>query len=115
MKATGVVRRIDDLGRVVIPKEIRKTLRIKEGDPLEIFTDREKLFQRRQRFPGRNVIDIPPAVPQIIAHLILGNTFFQPKLRNPLPYKILIHFVHLKDNDNLSIFRISIKIFVVCY
>ena len=41
MKATGVVRRIDDLGRVVIPKEIRKTLRTKEGDPLEIFTDRE--------------------------------------------------------------------------
>ena len=41
MKSTGVVRRIDDLGRVVIPKEIRKTLRIKEGDPLEIFTDRE--------------------------------------------------------------------------
>ena len=41
MKATGIVRRIDDLGRVVIPKEIRKTLKIKEGTPLEIFTDRE--------------------------------------------------------------------------
>ena len=41
MKATGVVRRIDDLGRVVIPKEIRKTLHIKEGDPLEIFTDKD--------------------------------------------------------------------------
>ncbi len=41
MKATGVVRRIDDLGRIVIPKEIRKTLRIKEGDPLEIFTAKE--------------------------------------------------------------------------
>ena len=41
MKATGVVRRIDDLGRIVIPKEIRKVLRIKEGDPLEIFTDKE--------------------------------------------------------------------------
>ena len=41
MKATGIVRRIDDLGRIVIPKEIRRTLRIKEGDPLEIFTDRE--------------------------------------------------------------------------
>lgn len=41
MKATGVVRRIDDLGRVVIPKEIRRTLRIKEGDPLEIFTDKD--------------------------------------------------------------------------
>lgn len=41
MKATGIVRRIDDLGRVVIPKEIRRTLRIKEGDPLEIFTNSE--------------------------------------------------------------------------
>lgn len=41
MKATGIVRRIDDLGRVVIPKEIRRTLRIREGDPLEIFVDHE--------------------------------------------------------------------------
>ena len=39
MKATGIVRRIDDLGRVVVPKEIRRTLRIREGDPLEIFTE----------------------------------------------------------------------------
>ena len=41
MKATGIVRRIDDLGRVVIPKEIRRTLRIREGEPMEIFTGRE--------------------------------------------------------------------------
>lgn len=41
MKATGIVRRIDDLGRVVVPKEIRRTMRIREGDPLEIYTDRE--------------------------------------------------------------------------
>lgn len=41
MKATGIVRRIDDLGRIVIPKEIRRTLHIRESDPLEIFTDRE--------------------------------------------------------------------------
>jgi AbrB family transcriptional regulator (stage V sporulation protein T) len=39
MKATGIVRRIDELGRVVIPKEIRRTMRIHEGDPLEIYTD----------------------------------------------------------------------------
>ena len=50
MKATGIVRRIDDLGRVVVPKEIRRTLRIREGDPLEIFTDRdysEEIFTDR--------------------------------------------------------------------
>lgn len=41
MKATGIVRRIDDLGRVVIPKEIRRTLRIREGDPLEIYTQKD--------------------------------------------------------------------------
>ncbi|GAB6138985.1 stage V sporulation protein T [Halanaerobaculum tunisiense] len=41
MKATGIVRRIDDLGRVVIPKEIRRTMRIREGEPLEIFVDRD--------------------------------------------------------------------------
>lgn len=41
MKATGIVRRIDDLGRVVIPKEIRRVMRIREGDPLEIFTNRD--------------------------------------------------------------------------
>ena len=41
LKATGIVRRIDDLGRIVIPKEIRKTQRIREGNPVEIFTNRE--------------------------------------------------------------------------
>ena len=41
MKATGIVRRIDELGRIVVPKEIRRTLRIREGDPLEVYTDRE--------------------------------------------------------------------------
>ena len=48
MKATGIVRRIDDLGRVVIPKEIRRTQRIREGDPLEIFTtgDGEVIFKK---------------------------------------------------------------------
>ena len=48
MKATGIVRRIDDLGRVVIPKEIRRTMRIREGDPLEIFTaaDGEVIFKK---------------------------------------------------------------------
>lgn len=47
MKATGIVRRIDELGRVVIPKEIRRTLRIREGDPLELFTDRDELMLKK--------------------------------------------------------------------
>ena len=41
MRATGIIRRIDDLGRIVIPKEVRRTLHIKEGDPLEIYTDNQ--------------------------------------------------------------------------
>ena len=45
MKATGIVRRIDDLGRVVIPKEIRRTMRIREGDPLEIYTSAGEAIQ----------------------------------------------------------------------
>lgn len=47
MKATGIVRRIDELGRVVIPKEIRSTLRLKSGDPLEIFTERDELMLKK--------------------------------------------------------------------
>lgn len=51
MKATGIVRRIDDLGRVVVPKEIRRTLRIREGDPLEIFTDAEGMIILKKYSP----------------------------------------------------------------
>ena len=54
MKVTGIVRRIDDLGRVVIPKEIRRTMRIREGDPLEIFTTRdgEVIFKKYSLIGG---------------------------------------------------------------
>lgn len=51
MRATGIVRRIDDLGRVVIPKEIRRYSRLKEGDPLEIFTDSEGSIIFRKYHP----------------------------------------------------------------
>ena len=47
MKETGIVRRIDELGRVVIPKEIRRTMRIKEGDPLEIFAQSDMLYLKK--------------------------------------------------------------------
>lgn len=47
MKATGIVRRVDDLGRVVIPKELRRTLGVKEGDPMEIFTDGKRVVLQK--------------------------------------------------------------------
>ena len=47
MKATGIIRRIDDLGRVVIPKEVRRTLHIQEGDPLELFTEGDVICFRK--------------------------------------------------------------------
>jgi len=52
MKATGIVRRIDDLGRVIIPKEIRRTMRIREGDPLEIFTSEEGITFKKYDYTG---------------------------------------------------------------
>lgn len=50
MKATGIIRRIDDLGRIVIPKEIRRTLRIKEGDPLELFIGEGGVIFRKYNY-----------------------------------------------------------------
>ena len=51
MKATGIVRKMDELGRIVIPKELRRTLNIEEGDPLEIFVDGEEVILRKYE-PG---------------------------------------------------------------
>lgn len=58
MKATGVVRRIDDLGRIVIPKEIRRVLRIRESDPLEIYTDREGQIILKKYSPVKEISNI---------------------------------------------------------
>lgn len=75
MKATGIVRRIDDLGRVVIPKEIRRTLRIREGDPLEIFTDREGGVILKKYSPIGELTDFSreyaESLQQAIGHIVL--------------------------------------------
>ena len=75
MKATGIVRRIDDLGRVVIPKEIRRTLRIREGDPLEIFTDREGGVILKKYSPIEELTDFSKeycdSLQQVIGHIVL--------------------------------------------
>lgn len=67
MKATGIVRRIDDLGRIVIPKEIRRTLRIREGDPLEIFINREGEIMLKKYSPIGELRDIAVSYAESLA------------------------------------------------
>lgn len=75
MKATGIVRRIDDLGRIVVPKEIRRTLRIREGDPLEIFTDHEGEIILKKYSPigelSQFAVEYSESLAQTTGHLVL--------------------------------------------
>lgn len=75
MKATGIVRRIDDLGRVVIPKEIRRSLRIREGDPLEIYVEDGAVIYKRYRplfeFPSSSVDKFARSLATLCAHSVL--------------------------------------------
>ncbi len=75
MKATGIVRRIDDLGRVVIPKEIRRTLRIRESDPLEIFTDHEGEIILKKYSPIGEIGDFAKQYADSLA-AVSGHTAF---------------------------------------
>ena len=92
MKATGIVRRIDDLGRVVIPKEIRRTLRIREGDPLEIFTDREGGVILKKYSPIGELTDFSKeyaeSLQQAIGHIIVSGAskkdYIERKISNEL-------------------------------
>ena len=74
MKATGIVRRIDDLGRVVIPKEIRRTLRIREGEPMEIFTGEEgEIFLKKHspiRELSKHAKELAESMSQATGHLV---------------------------------------------
>lgn len=74
MKATGIVRRIDDLGRVVVPKEIRRTLRLRDGEPMEIFTGREGEIVLKKYSPvgelGNFARDFAQTIAQATGHLV---------------------------------------------
>ena len=74
MKATGIVRRIDDLGRIVIPKEIRRTMRIREGDPMEIFTSREGEILLKKYSPvgelGEFAVTLAESMAQALGELV---------------------------------------------
>ena len=73
MKATGIVRRIDDLGRVVIPKEIRRVLRIREGDPLEIFTNNSGEVILKKYSPINDLSEVASEYAETVSK-ILGGT-----------------------------------------
>lgn len=107
MKATGIVRRIDDLGRVVIPKEIRRTMAIREGDPLEIYTTDGGVFSastnsplKPRRLPPRSGLKITrsPCVPPLLNSALrtkpllarLSATIPVKLERQQLPQKILL-------------------------
>jgi len=79
MKATGIVRRIDDLGRVVIPKEIRRTLRIREGDPLEIFTDRDGGVILKKYSPIEELSDFSKEYAESLQQTIGGTVIITDK------------------------------------
>lgn len=70
MKATGIVRRIDDLGRIVIPKEIRRTMRIREGDPMEIFTSREGEILLKKYSPVGELSEFAAGIAESIAQTL---------------------------------------------
>ncbi|MFR7383725.1 MAG: AbrB/MazE/SpoVT family DNA-binding domain-containing protein [Anaerostipes sp.] len=83
MRATGIIRRIDDLGRIVIPKEIRKTMHIRESDPLEIFTEKDGSIILKKIFPDRRNGKQRPAMRRIdritdSSH----NLYLRPGFRN---------------------------------
>ena len=76
MKATGIIRRIDDLGRVVIPKEIRRAMKIREGDPLEIYTDSTGGVTFRKYFPHKQITEEIKIVHKSLAANGVGCAFY---------------------------------------
>lgn len=111
MKATGIVRRIDDLGRVVVPKEIRRTLRIREGDPMEIFTDREGEIILKKYSPigeiGNFSQQYADAVYQTTKHIVLVSDKDQIIAAAGIPKKEIVgvhvhgdleHAMHQRQN-----------------
>lgn len=94
MKATGIVRRIDDLGRVVIPKDIRRSLRIHEGDPLEIFVDKSEGLVCFKRYcpQGEWQEDLKKIEEEVREHYWIPNSEY-----SELAGKLSEHFQEIQD------------------
>ena len=110
MKATGIVRRIDDLGRVVIPKEIRRTMRVREGDPLEIYTDRDGYICFKKYVPT-NEKDVGNVIKAMVSSIgaidknvrVAAYDTEGIRLRSPHPTIFPTHLEqHPMETDELS-------------
>ena len=88
MKATGIIRRVDDLGRIVIPKDIRREMRIREGDPLEIFVDKNEGLVCFQKYD-------------------IEKNYLEELKR--LSDSIRDHFWSPENDDNLKIINMAIR------
>lgn len=92
MKATGILRRVDDLGRVVIPKDIRRTLRIHEGDALEIYTDEDMVCFKRYCPQGEWQEDLKKIEEEVREHYWIPNSEY-----SELAGKLSKHFQEIQD------------------
>ena len=102
MKATGIVRRIDDLGRVVIPKEIRRTMRIREGDPLEIYTDHEGEVIFKKYSPIAELSEFARGV-----HLFNGLALLLRPRDNGLEIHVHARVRQHEGQNHLGIFKVG--------
>lgn len=113
MKATGIVRRIDDLGRVVIPKEIRRTMRIREGDPLEIYTEKDGEVIFKKYSPIGELGDFAATYAETLAKTTGKGTCITDRDNiiavSGLPKKELIERKISTDIDNVMIEKTPFK------
>ena len=115
MKATGIVRRIDDLGRIVIPKEIRQNLKIKEGDPLELYTtkDGEIVFKKYSPFDSTTYNKIAEAlniiIPNVGYAIYDSNGEISHRSTNELPLKYNNNGFEMKTSNGYCIGYLCIK------
>lgn len=96
MKATGIIRRVDDLGRVVIPKEIRRTMKIREGDPLEIYLEKDAVVFRKY---GVDLADEADSLLENVVCYLDADAPCRDEVRLALERVVLLLKKHEKEQE----------------
>lgn len=108
MKATGIVRRVDDLGRVVIPKDIRKAMRIREGDPLELFTQNEFLcFKKYQAHDEADWAMAAKLVSAVIPDFKLLDGYGDDVNQSHGPFKYPANLQEVEDKNDFKAHKVT--------